>query len=161
MTEAIHTNDDDPATLYRRHIAMVRRHAQRVVGDAAAAEDVAQEVFIRFLAHRRRGGTEEHVAGFLLSSTTRLALNTLRSRKRRPSHALAEESLHAPEDSMRMLRDILRQSRPAEAEVAACYYLGAMQQEAIATLLGMSRHDVRRRLQAFQERARSAVGVLE
>ena len=59
------------------------RHAQRYVGDRAAAEDVAQEVFLRLLRSRDRFRDPNNFTGWLVTITTRIALNELRTRRRK------------------------------------------------------------------------------
>ncbi len=70
-------------SLVRRHHGFVVRHARRTLDDSNAAEDVAQEVFLRvyrFCAQFRRN---DNFMGWLATLTTRLALNELRTRRRK------------------------------------------------------------------------------
>ncbi|HET6346893.1 MAG TPA: sigma factor, partial [Myxococcota bacterium] len=68
----------DVTVLYRRFIVMVRARACRLLGDAAAAQQVAQEAFSKLLEHRERQGTGQDTAAFLYRTVTNLALNHLR-----------------------------------------------------------------------------------
>ncbi|MCA8960771.1 MAG: sigma-70 family RNA polymerase sigma factor [Planctomycetes bacterium] len=69
--------------LVRRHLEFVVRHARRYVGDESSAEDVAQEVFVRL--YRSAGLFREPVSfrGWLATMTSRLALNEMRTRRRK------------------------------------------------------------------------------
>jgi RNA polymerase sigma-70 factor (ECF subfamily) len=149
----------DIGELFRRYVAMVRGRALRILGNPALAEDVAQEVFIRYLKRRRAGKVEENTAGMLYRIATNLALNTLRDRKRRREilegarHELQPEQAQGPEDLL-TLRQILARVPKEEARIASYYYVDGMEQDEIATLLDMERRTVGRRLERFRERAR-------
>lgn len=79
---------EDFAALFERYRAEVRRHLQRIHRDDEDAADVTQEVFLR-LWHRagqwRREGT---LLAWLLRIATNLALNHLRSARRRREQPL-------------------------------------------------------------------------
>lgn len=67
--------------LFREEYASVVRVARRVLGDADAAEDVAQEVFLSFLRQPpARRGSER---GWLRAAAAHGALNHLRGERRR------------------------------------------------------------------------------
>ncbi|QSQ22997.1 sigma-70 family RNA polymerase sigma factor [Pyxidicoccus parkwayensis] len=148
----------DISTLYRRHVALVRGCALRILGEPAAAEDVAQEAFIRFLQHRERSGSEQDTAAFLYRTSTNLALNRLRDARRRQglhdAHLPDEEprSPHSPEDGL-ALRKVLAEADPEQAQIAACYFIHGMEHEEIAGLLGVPRRTVGRRLEKFRAHA--------
>ena len=69
--------------LVRRHHGFVVRHARRYVNDGAAADDIAQEVFMRVLRFADQFRRDDNFRGWLATLTTRLALNELRTRKRK------------------------------------------------------------------------------
>ncbi len=69
--------------LVRRHLDLVVRHARRYVGDEAGAEDVAQEVFLRLFRSRDRFREPNNFVGWLVTITTRIALNEIRTRRRK------------------------------------------------------------------------------
>lgn len=73
---------DDLERLFREHWPRAYRAARLVTGDAAAAEDIAQEAFVRAWKHAgafdpRRGS----VVGWLLTITRNLAIDAVRVRK--------------------------------------------------------------------------------
>src|SRR3954467_6008221 len=68
----------DVTGLYRRFIVMVRGRACRLLGDAAAAQQVAQEAFLKLLEHRDREGAGAAAGAFMYRTVTNLALNHLR-----------------------------------------------------------------------------------
>lgn len=70
--------------LVRDHAGMVFATAKRVTGDAALAEDVAQETFLELA--RSAQGTVKLVAAWLHRVAWRKACNTLRGETRRLRH---------------------------------------------------------------------------
>lgn len=69
--------------LVRRHLDLVLRHARRYVGDESSAEDVAQNVFLRLYRSRERFREAKNFSGWLVTITARLALNEIRTRRRK------------------------------------------------------------------------------
>lgn len=150
--------------LYRQHLTLVRGRALRVLGQAAAADDVAQEVFMKYLQHRQRGGAApDNTAAFLYTMATRCALNYLRGGGRRDKHehrAYQEAATVAQtgSDDLLIVRDLLSRVPEREALLASYYYLDGLEHEEIAALLDMPRRQVGRGLEAFRARARRLLG---
>lgn len=69
------------AILYDRYGHAVYRFAQRLLGNAADAEDLTQEVFLRFLQRSTYDPQRGTVLVFLLTVTRSQALNRLRKTK--------------------------------------------------------------------------------
>src|SRR3989454_7681577 len=61
--------------------------AYRVLADRTAAEDVAQEVFLKF--HRNLSPDSERAAGWLHSAAVHSALNVIRGERRRARREIA------------------------------------------------------------------------
>ncbi len=74
--------------LFAREYARVVRIAERVLGDAAEAEDVAQDAFLSF--YRAHPGDASYAAPWLHAAAAHGALNALRGRKRRAAREAAE-----------------------------------------------------------------------
>ncbi|MDE0959341.1 MAG: sigma-70 family RNA polymerase sigma factor [Planctomycetota bacterium] len=70
-------------TLVRTNLDFVVRHARRYVKDLAGAEDVAQAVFLRVWSSRDRFREAISFRGWIAKITTRIALNEIRTRKRK------------------------------------------------------------------------------
>lgn len=156
--------DAELTQVYRRHLAMVRGRALRIMGSEAAADDVVQEVFMRYLQRLRKGALPElNTAGFLYQMATHCALNSLRSRGRRSKYehlAQQERAVAQPaasEDAL-LVQNLLTRVPQREAIVAAYYYLDGLEHEEIATLMEMPRRQVGRRLEDFMARARKLLG---
>lgn len=76
-------NEDAYDELVRRYLPFVSRHAYRYVQEQSAAEDVAQEVFLRLYRSRDLFREDTNFRGWIATITTRLALNELRTRRRK------------------------------------------------------------------------------
>jgi RNA polymerase sigma-70 factor (ECF subfamily) len=79
--------------LFERYAQPVRHHLLRLAPDAAAAEDLLQETFLRVWTRAEQWNGLGLFKGWLFRIATNLALNYLRSQKRRP-----EQPLEIPED---------------------------------------------------------------
>ena len=124
------------------------RIAFRVLGNLAAAEDVAMEVFLKLHRNPLSDAKDHNIAGWLYRSVTRAALDSLRSqsrRERRESNAVREQSQQAAtdgpgemlrEDQARRVRAVLARLKPVHAEllilqISDCTY------EEIAAILSL------------------------
>ena len=88
-------NGDEQAydQLVRLHLPFVVRQARRYLNDEASADDAAQEVFLRVYrsAHLFREGS--NFLGWLATIASRVALNELRTRRRK--HWVASSTIQA------------------------------------------------------------------
>ncbi len=81
--------------LYARLGPQLHAYAARLTGDAGAADEICQEVFVRYLRHERElAGRNGHVAPWLFRVATNLGVDRLRRLTRGPGAAL---SLAAPD----------------------------------------------------------------
>jgi RNA polymerase sigma-70 factor (ECF subfamily) len=87
---------DDAAftLLFRRWSGPLLRYLERIVGNAASAQEVLQETFLRVHRARERYRPEARFSTWLFTIANRLALNELRRPGRRSEH----RSLEADED---------------------------------------------------------------
>ncbi len=74
--------------LFERHAGAIRRHLLRIVRDDHAAEDLLQEVFLRVWTRAEQWNGQGAFKGWLFRIATNLALNQLRSQRRRPQQPL-------------------------------------------------------------------------
>ena len=146
--------------LFAAEYARVVRIAQRVVADAAEAEDVAQEVFVSF--ERKHRADEQYAAAWLHAAAAHRALNALRARKRRAvreergarvdvgvdPHEAAERS-----ERRRAVRDALRRIPERSATVLVLRYSGLSYAE-VALALGVGVGQIGTLLRRAEERIR-------
>ena len=129
------------------------RVAYRVVGDAAAAEDVVQEAWIRWQRVDRR--TIKNPAAFLTTATTHLAINVIQSARHRrelPTET-PRESLGLPTDPIdqaesaagvtRILGALMVKLSPAELAAFILRKCFDYPYDAIADVLGTTAPNVR------------------
>lgn len=89
--------------IVERHLTSVHRLAYRMLGDAAGAEDVAQEALLRLWDHAGRwqsGGTG--VGAWLRRVATNLCLDRLRRQKFAGGHEIPDRADEAPLADERM-----------------------------------------------------------
>lgn len=140
--------------------------AYRVLADRSAAEDVAQEVFLRF--HRSYSPGSERASGWLHSAAVHSALNVIRGEKRRAqretAHAReeAQASIANPErlvedaERRREVRRALRRLPERTAAVLVLRHSGLSYAE-VATALGMKVGNVGTVLRRAEEALRKEV----
>jgi RNA polymerase sigma-70 factor (ECF subfamily) len=79
--------DDEPGAFeelvvqYQQRLVAVMHH---LIGNAAEAEDLAQEVFLRVYRSRKKYEARSKFSTWLFTIANNLALNTLRARQRKP-----------------------------------------------------------------------------
>ena len=146
------------AELYRRHAAMVLRRCRRLLGDEAQARDAAHDVFVQVLLHGQVEAKGQ--ISLLYCIATRVCLNRLRSRRRRPEapdgallQAIADVSDLESRFSASALLDRLFGREPASTRtIAVLHLVDGMTHEQVADAVGMSVSGVRKRLRTLQAR---------
>jgi RNA polymerase sigma-70 factor (ECF subfamily) len=87
------------AELVRHHQRLVFGIACRMLDDRAAAEDLAQDVFVQLHRHLATIESDAHLGSWLRRVVTHRAIDAVRERKRRPVtplDAIAEPAVTAP-----------------------------------------------------------------
>jgi RNA polymerase sigma factor (sigma-70 family) len=151
--------------LFADEYARVAAIANRILSDPAAAEDVAQDVFLDL--HRRFGDDPgANAPAWLHTAAAHTALNAIRSRRRR---SVREERSAQPQPSddpqvavevaetRRTIRESLARMPRRHATVLALRYSGLSYAE-IATALGLGVNGVGTRLRRAEARFRKEVG---
>lgn len=131
-----------------RHSAMVYRLAYARTRNAADAQDVYQEAFLRLALCKREFADDEHVKAWLIRTTAHLSVNVVASAWRRRVtlvEYLPRERESAPEEPSFVLH-ALRQLPPGDRTVLHLYYFEGMRAEEMARVLGKSASGVRMRL---------------
>ena len=106
--------------IYHRHGRGVYGLARRVLGDAAVAEEVLQDVFVRLWQRPDRfDPARGHLKGYLLREGHGRAVDRLRSdtarRAREARHEVEKERFQRPADIEREVWDLIRSEKVKEA----------------------------------------------
>jgi RNA polymerase sigma-70 factor (ECF subfamily) len=155
---------DTPAALARHYGPLVFRAAFRILGDAALAEDVQQDVFLRLLEQPPRDVVSW--PAFLTAAAVRRAIDRQRQQRRwwrllpvwraqAPASAVSSEDIGVADERARRLRAAMRDLSPREAQCFSLRYLEGMAIDDIARVLAITSntthvtlHRARRRLEA-------------
>lgn len=151
------------ADLFARHGPLVYRRALQILGHPQDAEEATQEVFIRASRALDRFDERARVSTWLYRITSNYCLNALRDRRRRRAlmaehgpEVAAEPSLVGAEDLI-LLRRLLAEADPREAEAALAVYVDGMSHAEAAVVLEVSRRTVGNLCARFVEWARARV----
>jgi RNA polymerase sigma-70 factor (ECF subfamily) len=150
-------------SVYRRLLAPIRAKSRRVLGDGQAAEDVAQEAFVRLLQSQSELADlsdERALVAWIYRTTTRLALDVLRDRRRTaPTDDLDSVpcgvGLHDALAARTAIQALSDTTPPEELEAAVFCRIDGLSQPEAAAVLGVSERTVRRLLARFDERTLS------
>lgn len=142
----------DPAfeSIFHEYWNSIHRLLARMVVDPAEAEDLALETFFRLYNDHRTGQEDFNIRGWLYKVATNLALQSIRSFKRREHYeinagkdALIEteenqpQRIFAEKEDRRFIRMALGQMNPRQAELLVLRYSG-MAYKDIAAALNLS-----------------------
>ncbi len=139
------------AEIVRMYAGLVYGACLRVLRNAADAEDVAQECFMKVAEAPVSASTS--LSGWLHTMATRKAINRLRSERRRASRETTyadsqSESAEAVWNDVQHLIDEAIANQPDDLRIPVIeHYLRGRTQESIGEELGISRQAVSRRIQ--------------
>jgi RNA polymerase sigma-70 factor (ECF subfamily) len=152
---------------YRRWGGQIYRRCLKLLGDAAAAEDATQEVFMRLMRQAGRLSAEGGYLGWIYRVATNHCLNVLRDGARLqlcPTDALPDdgqagsaESLPARELNARLLKRFDEETRT----IAVLSLVDGMSRDEVAEVMGLSRKTVGRKLARFLTNARKYLRAVE
>jgi RNA polymerase sigma-70 factor (ECF subfamily) len=149
--------------LYRELGPVVYRRCLRLLGDRAAAEDATQEVFAKLLRDMDRLQDRETVLPWIFRVATHHCLNLRRDARKRGQDALAEDLDVVPDTrgdgpsaypERQLVQAILSRFDEETQAVAVGVFVDGMEHKEIASMLGISRRTVSRKLDRFVESAR-------
>ena len=146
--------EEDVQQAWRRYFPLVREKCRRVLKDVDDADDVAQDVFIRFWQGRAprdvRGAT-----AWLYKTATHLCIDRLRQRSMRdrpvPQPTQAPD-LEAATGHRQVLEQLISLADDDELQVAVLSRVDGLTQPEAAEVLGISERTVRRLLNRFDDR---------
>jgi RNA polymerase sigma-70 factor (ECF subfamily) len=161
--------ESDPEALreaYRSHHVAVRAFAGRLLGDAAAAEDLVHDVFIALPGAVRRFRGDSSFEGFLIGIGVNLARRHLRaSKRRRAMHSklsIEPPSSPAPPDQVasdyELASRLMRALDELPDKLRISFVLVQIEERdasEVAELLGVPASTVRARVRAARSRLQS------
>lgn len=152
------------ATLVARHEPSVHRTCARLVGDSAAAEELAQDVFMRVL---------NGLSGFEARSSFRTWMfrivrnvcatyNAKTTRRRelmdgyvRETHGSADSSAEGESEATDRVQEVLGRMDPKDREVLTLRFVGDLALQEIAEALGIGLSATKMRLYRAEDRFRA------
>ena len=154
--------------LVDRHLAALVRYANRMLGDAAEAEDVAQEAFLRlWRSLAERPEVSASIGAWLFRVAHNLCIDQLRRRRSIPLDDIVEPPDATPDAAEQMLAAERQRAVAAalgalperqRAAILLCHYEGfsnaeaagvlGVGVEAVESLLARGRRGLRQRLMA-------------
>lgn len=99
---------DDRAfeAFYRRHARQTWARLYRITGNGAAADDLLQRAFIRFLAEADATRSEGELVSFLVRIATNLALDEIRKEKRHGETVLSDSPFNGSSHRAELKKDM-------------------------------------------------------
>jgi RNA polymerase sigma-70 factor (ECF subfamily) len=146
-------------SLYENYGPAVFARCCRLLEDRSAAEDAAQEVFLRVHRHIGSAPSDAEALRWMFRITTNYCLNMLRDRKLRPTPTddvtrMVDAGCSEDRLAARDLGRRLTMRAPAHLRaVAWLHHVEGMAQHEVAQQLGISRRTVVNYLAAFNEYA--------
>jgi RNA polymerase sigma-70 factor (ECF subfamily) len=141
---------------YARLLPPIQAKCRRLLGTSAAAEDVAQEAFLR-LWRAGIGGDPRTVVAWLYRTCTRLAIDVLRDRRRvdlgevSPEDAPCAVDLAACAEARAAIALLAGAVPDEQLTVAVLVRVDGLSHAEAAAVLGVNERTVRRLLARFDE----------
>jgi len=154
---AVRAYDDEFKAAFARLYPSAGRVALRIVGNQAAAEDIAAEALARAYERWRKVRTLPYRDAWVLRVTTNLAIDWVRKkrpeqREPRPLHIEERVALHVA--LVRALQMLSRRQR----DVVVLRYIGDLSEHEVSAALGLAPGSVKTHLRRGLERLRLLLG---
>ena len=156
--------DDRLSDLYRKYGPSIYWRCLRLLRDEAAAEDAAQETFLRVWKHIQEPLEADAAARWIWRVATNYCLNEVRNQRRQPEpretlpDLPAEGALEDLLANRELVAQIIARVDVKLRAVAFAHYVDGLEHVEAARRLGISRRTVANRLADFNERARKIAG---
>ena len=157
---------DDIEQYIARFGPMVNRRCRHLLGNDDDALDAMQEVFVKLV--EMDAIDVRSPSGLLYVMATRVCLNRIRSRSRRPEDASGDlvyeiaTSEHLGQTTARMMLDWLFGQNPESSKViAVLHFSDGLTLEEVAREVGMSVSGVRRRIRVMRGQLQAVGGLHE
>ncbi|HEX9161051.1 MAG TPA: sigma-70 family RNA polymerase sigma factor [Thermoanaerobaculia bacterium] len=131
---------------YRSTAAGLWSYLHRMTGDAAAADDLLQKTFFRFLRANPTFESDEHMRRYVYRAATNLALDHFREAKRNRDRAAAAPPAEPADDRRDLRHDIKRifaELNPRERALLWLAHVEESDHEEIGEALGVKAKSVR------------------
>jgi RNA polymerase sigma-70 factor (ECF subfamily) len=132
--------------LYRRLAGSLWSYLFRMTGNAAAADDLVQKTFMRFLRANPELATEEHQRRWLFRAATQVALDHFRETKRQRSADASPEQAILTEPREVLRHDMMKtfsELKPKERALLWLAHVEEADHEDIGDALGVKRGSVK------------------
>jgi RNA polymerase sigma-70 factor, ECF subfamily len=149
---------------YARFFAPIKAKSLRLLASSQAADDVTQEVFLRFWQWRSRPSLDtpeatRTILAWLYRTCTRLSIDALRERAPRDAAVACPQPCSVDVDGAIAAKTAIASLRGAalrdELEAAVLCRVDGLSQPEASLVLGISERTVRRLLTRFDERTQS------
>lgn len=147
-------NSEPIEALVRRHENTLYRTAAAILGDAQEAEDVLQDVFVKYLEKQPAFESEEHERAWFIRVTVNACKTRLRSPWRRKTAPLLESYPARDREEQGALEATLSLPPKERAVVHLHYYEGYKTAE-IAAMTGEAEGTIRSRLSRARTRLKT------
>lgn len=156
MNEELRRTGDSIHEVISAYSGMVYRLAYARTGNRVDAEDVFQDVFLKYFAARPSFASEEHRKAWLIRATVHTSVDLFRSAWRRLVLPVAEVPAAAGDvpGECAPLADALCRLSGRDRVLIHLFYEEEMRTEEIADMLGMKPATVRSRLSRSRETLR-------
>ncbi|WP_342477869.1 sigma-70 family RNA polymerase sigma factor [Paenibacillus sp. FSL H7-0350] len=142
---------DSLTTTVNQYTDMILRLALAHLGNLADAQDVCQEVYIKFFKHQRIFNSLEHEKAWFIRVTINTCRDVIRSPWRKWFRSYEEVPLPIePAEDLEILSYVLMLPRKYRIVIHLYYYEGYKTAE-IAQLLGINENTVRTQLKRAKE----------
>jgi RNA polymerase sigma-70 factor (ECF subfamily) len=152
--------DDQVTKMYRLYGPAIYARCRRMLNNPAAAEDAAQETFVRVHRHLEKAPEDDEALRWIYRIATNYCLNEIRDHRHAPLlvEVLPDVPANAFEEEHIADRDLAQRliGRAPEAlrAVAWLYHVDGLEQHEVARILGISRRTVVKRLAVFAKNSR-------
>lgn len=156
MQESLRADGSVQQTM-EKYAGLVYRLAYARTGRKADAEDIFQEVFLKYFSARPAFVSAEHEKAWLIRITHNLSVNLIKSAWRRLTSSIDEVPDQAAEmtEGYEELRESLMKLAPRERMLIHLCYYERMTAAEIAATLGMSENAVRLKLSRIRAKLRN------
>ncbi len=145
--------------LFAQHRKGVFRYLYRMVGQADAASDLTQEVFLRLARTDAPDAGPSALRAWVFTIARNLALNHLRDGRRRPeSTTLTDHPRPATQEIGVALREAIENLPVVERDVFMMREAGGLSYDEIARVCNLAPGAVRSRLHRARQQLRESLG---